>query len=125
MILPEISWAFRLLLTILTCYRLAKLIADDDGPLFIFKRLRYWAKDNAYWEMTDRNVNFEIQEAKDRWFGKWYSLAEGLECPYCVGVWVSLPLFFLLMYPTYYGDLFLILMSISGGQAFLQSLKKQ
>jgi len=30
----------------------------------------------------------------------------------------------LLVWPTYYGDLFLLLMAISGGQAFLQSLGK-
>jgi hypothetical protein len=105
------------------------MLALDDGPLFVFKRVRYWVKDKAWLEATVANeiyyssndVNGEIGE---RWFGKWHNLAEGITCPYCVGVWLSLPLFAMLVWPTYGGDLFLLLMAISGGQAFLQSLDK-
>ena len=119
----------RLLLAILSCYRLAKMIADDDGPGFIFKRVRYYVKDKAYNEANDSQEIYYSKdniegEIGDRWWGKWYNLSEGIECPYCIGVWLSLPLFFMLLYPTEIGDLFLILMSISGGQTFLQSLKK-
>lgn len=108
----------RLILAILTCYRLARMIAEDDGPLFVFKRARYWVKDKAYWN------NFGI-EPDDRHFGKWHNLAEGLSCAYCTGIWLSLPIFALVVWPTYPGDLFLILMAISGGQAFLWSLKRE
>lgn len=123
--IPEISWGFRLFLVILTCYRLAKMIADDDGPLFIFKRFRYVLKDEAYIEATKNGVWSNLENMpNDRWFGFWHNLSEGFSCAYCVGVWVSLPLFYVLLYPTPLTDGFLILMSISGGQAFLQSLKK-
>jgi len=69
-------------------------------------------------------ANAPLKEIDDRHFGKWHNLAEGITCPFCVGMWLSLPLFALLVWPTYYGDLFLLLMAISGGQAFLQTLDK-
>jgi hypothetical protein len=100
------------------------MIADDDGPFFIFKRIRYWALDHSYWEMIQKGINPNVDATTDRWFGKWHNLSEGLSCAYCSGVWISAPLFLMWLYPTYLGDLFLMLMSISGGQAFLQSLKK-
>lgn len=119
----ELHPELRLILSILTCYRLALLVSEDDGPFFIFKRVRYWLKDKAFYEMMDNKLEYN-EANKDRWFGKWHNLAEGLSCPYCTGVWSSLPLILLNIKPTTLGDLFLILMSISGGQAFLQSLKR-
>lgn len=112
---------FRLLLAIFTCYRLSRLIARDDGPFFIFKRIRYWVADKAYFEAKEAGMlaSFGDSPINDRHFGKWYSLTEGLECPYCLGVWFSIPLLFLVLNPTFYGDVFLILMTISGVQAFL------
>lgn len=104
----ELPFILRLALTILTAYRLARMIAMDDGPGFFFERLRLWAKEKANKEKSN--------------LGKWHSLAEGLGCPFCAGVWVSLPLFALLLWPTVYGDMFLLLLSISGAQAFMQSL---
>lgn len=127
MTLPELSWGFRLFLCVLCCYRLSRMIATDDGPGFIFKRIRYWAKDKA-WDEAEKESAFDYwknpQEIEDRHFGKWHNLAEGLSCPYCVGVWLSIPLFLMFLYPMLISDLFLILMSISAGQAFLQSLGK-
>lgn len=99
------NFEFRLLLAIFTCYRLARLIAKDDGPLFLFERIRLWVRGQADNEASN--------------LGKWHSLAEGLECPYCLGVWFSIPLLALVLWPTWEGDVFLILMSISGTQAFL------
>jgi len=100
----------RLILAVFTCYRLARMVAKDDGPGFLFESLRLWAQDKADKEKSN--------------LGKWHSLAEGLGCPYCAGVWLSLPLFAMLVWPTYYGDLFLLLVSLSGMQAFLQTLDK-
>lgn len=114
----ELSLELRLILAILTTYRLARLIARDDGPFFIFKRIRYWVKDKA-WHEAGEPMPFDDDTMNDRYFGNWYSLSEGLSCPYCLGVWFSLPLLALLVWPSYYGDLFLLLMAISGAQAFL------
>lgn len=123
--IQESLWGFRLILAIFTCYRLAYMLAKDDGPLFLFKRIRYWVFDKAYWEARNEGETL-IEDGEevidDRYFGKWHSLSEGIECPYCLGVWFSLPLFALVLWPTYYGDLFLILMTISGVQAFMWGL---
>lgn len=101
------SFELRLILTILTCYRLARMIALDDGPGYFFEFIRDWAQHKA-----DKEANPS---------GKWHNLSEGISCPFCAGVWLSIPLLFLLIYPTIYGDWFLVLMAISGGQAFMQS----
>ena len=115
----------RLILAILTCYRLARMIALDDGPLFIFKRFRYWVKDDAWIEANIAGDTDSItQEIDGRHYGIWHNLSEGLECPYCVGIWLSLPLLALLIWPSVCGDWFLVLMAISGGQAFMQSQDK-
>ena len=101
------TFELRLILAIFTCYRLARMIALDDGPGYIFEEVRAWTQDKADKEPSP--------------FGKWHNLSEGLTCPFCAGVWVSLPLFVLVMRPKKIGDAFLILMTISGVQAFLQS----
>jgi len=120
----NLSFEFRLILAILTCYRLARLIAKDDGPFFLFKRIRYWAKDRAYREASFANKVEANEETRkwvinDRHYGKWHTLAEGLECTYCAGVWVSIPLFLFVVYPTIATDLFMLLMAVSGAQAWL------
>jgi len=118
----------RFVLAVFTCYRLARMLALDDGPFFIFKRLRYWVKDKAFYEADKAGMLILIADSSnlisDRHYGKWHNLAEGLSCPFCAGVWISLPLFALLVRPTWAGDLFLLLMSISGAQAFLQTMDK-
>jgi hypothetical protein len=50
----------------LAIYRAAKLIAEEDGPAFVFKRLR-----GRY---SDDKRTFDV----------------GLRCVYCIGVWVAL-----------------------------------
>jgi len=112
------DFLIRLFLAVMSCYRLARLISRDDGPLFLFKRVRYWAKDNAWIEGSTINAG-GVRTMDDRHYGKWHSLAEALECPYCLGVWLSIPLLGLVLMPSYWGDMFLILMTISGVQAWL------
>lgn len=100
----------RLILAILTCYRIARMIAMDDGPGYIFESVRNWAQGKA-------------DKEKDP-AGKWHNLSEGLNCPFCAGVWVSLPLLALLIWPTVVGDWFMVLVAISGAQAFMQTQDK-
>lgn len=111
----------RLFLAVMTCYRLSRLISRDDGPLFWFKRVRYWAKDKAFYEAGNRVTITKDGEVKfdDRYYNRWHSLAEGLECPYCLGVWLSIPLLLFVIYPMTITDLFMLLMTISGVQAWL------
>jgi len=115
---------FRYVLAIFAIYRLARLIALDDGPFFVFKRIRYWVKDKAWEEASLVDAMDNSLKISDRYFGKWHNLAEGISCPFCIGIWTSLFIFPMLVWPTYYGDLFLLLVSLSGMQAFLQTLDK-
>lgn len=99
------DFLIRLVLAIFTCYRLARLVAKDDGPMFLFEHIRQWVKAKA----DEESYNL----------GKWHSLSEGLECPYCLGVWFSIPLLLFVIYPMTITDLFMLLMTISGVQAWL------
>jgi hypothetical protein len=128
--LSDSDFLIRFTLAIFTCYRLARLVAKDDGPLFWFKRVRYWAKDRAWYEAGHNNMlesesgarvvnGKKVATISDRHYGKWHSLAEALECPYCLGVWLSIPLSLFVIYPMTVTDLFMLLMTISGVQAWL------
>jgi hypothetical protein len=84
--------------------------------------VRYWAKDKAWYEagVVDK-IDYKNKPLAidDRYYDKWHSLAEALECPYCLGVWLSIPLFLFVIYPMTVTDLFMLLMAISGVQAWL------
>jgi hypothetical protein len=49
----------------LAVYRVARMVAEEDGPAFVFKRMR---------------ARFTNDKS---------SIAVGIRCPYCVGVWAS------------------------------------
>jgi len=53
----------------LAVYRFSRLIALEDGPAWIFKRLRSLIRERA---------------GADSW------ISEGIQCPYCVSFWLSL-----------------------------------
>ena len=99
--LPE--WA-RLVLAALTCYRLAQLVAIDDGPADAFLRLRAWA--GAY----DIGQDSRPERGLGRLLG----------CPYCLGVWFALPCAAAALWPTWAGDAALLVLGIAGAQSVLQ-----
>lgn len=101
--------SLRLLFAVLTCYRLAQLLVYDDGPLFVFDRLRTFTE--------DRKIK---EQARGKLKGPWASLDGVVTCPFCVGLWASIVCLVLIIYPTYPGDLFLLWWGIAGGQAYLQ-----
>lgn len=91
-----------LALSVLACYRLAQLVAFDEGPFGIFHRFRVFAR--AY----DYDKQGQPQDA----------LGRLVTCPYCLGMWIALPL-------AIYVDLslwWLWWLAIAGGQTFLQGL---
>jgi hypothetical protein len=53
-------------------YRVARMVVEEDGPAFVFRRLR------------------------DRFTNDKRALDVGLRCAYCVGFWVALPITILL-----------------------------
>jgi hypothetical protein len=107
-----VSKALRLLLAILACYRLGQLVAVDDGPGFVFARLREWADGQARHE----------QELGFRRSGR-ESLSDGLHCPFCVGMWAAGLLALLVARPVKAGDFILTALGIAGAQAWLEEHK--
>lgn len=102
----------RLILATLTCFRLAQLIALDNGPLFIFQRFR----------MTIEQ--FIATRGKQQSY-LWRSIADGLSCPYCLGFYLSLLCSLLVLFPSQVGDLFLLWFGVMGMQAFLQGVSNR
>ena len=101
---------FLFLILSLTCYRLAQLIATDDGPLSIFGRLRQW---------IDRRAKAEQEQGKRL---IWQSAADGIHCPFCVGVWVAMPLALVMGGLDWYIPIYWL--AIAGAQSFLEGLSK-
>lgn len=102
----------RLILAILACYRIANLVAEDDGPGDVFRRLRGW---------TDHKRLEEQAGGLAR--GRWANIDDGVRCPYCVGVWAA-ALLASLVY-TGIADPVLLWLGIAGGQAILQDLRRE
>lgn len=92
----------KLVFLVLVCYRLADLLAYDEGPFSVFKRLRVWL--GAY----DYGPNGEAQTILGRF----------VSCPYCLGVWIALPLAIWASLDYWW----LWWFAIAGGQSFLQSM---
>ncbi len=102
---PEwLRWA----LAALACYRLAQLIALDDGPADWLLRVRDWAGCSRYGE-DGRPAS---------------SLGRLLACPYCLGVWFAAPCAGLALWPTTIGDVFLAVLGLAGAQAALEGGKR-
>lgn len=86
------------LLAVLAVYRLARMIATEEGPLALFERTRarLGGNDQADW------------------------LGRGIACPLCVGFWVSLVVSLLLLPFSSWNGLVLNWLGIAGGAAALQ-----
>ena len=86
------------------CFRLAELIAVDDGPGDIMIKVRAWF--GAY-DLDDDG------EPKT-------SIGRGIICPYCIGIWLA----FFLAFAVAPLDWRMLLwwFAIAGGQAFLQGI---
>lgn len=82
-----------LIVASLAVFRLAYLITKESGPFFFFWYARKAAKKD-----------------KDS------SLAEGIDCPYCVGVWVSvaITLYLLLPFRLLWIDYSIVILAVAG-----------
>ena len=97
-----------LAIAILATYRLANLLPEDNGPFFIFKRIRLYANAKM------------INEDKD--LGIWTNIDDGITCPHCMGLYAAIFCGLLISWHNFYGNLFLLIMAIAGGQSLLQKL---
>lgn len=102
---------FLFLLLALACYRIARLIAIDEGPAGIFVKLRIAA--GAF----DYNEAGQIKT----------SLGRGIACPHCVGMYAAIVLVVVVLLAPQ-GNirdgimLFILLFAIAGAQSFLQTI---
>lgn len=101
-ILPE--GGLRYVLGVLAVYRLVMMIGLDDGPFNLLLRFRTWAG------VYDLGPNGQPRRGGGRF----------LACPYCVGVLVAAVVTFLVLWPTFGGDILLIAYGLAGAQAVLQ-----
>lgn len=97
----------RLVLAALAVFRAAELFSVDDGPFAVFKRLRKFLGQKA---AGATELDF------------WYNLAALVNCPFCIGVWLSAVMYLLIVYQTPLGDFVLTVLAISGLQSFLTSM---
>ena len=104
------SFILRLFIAIFAVYRLSQLLPEDDGPFFIFRRIREFCDNKAVKE----------QEKTGSLDGIWSNINEGITCPYCMGMYISIFCCALLVWPTIPGDLFLLVFALAGGQTLLQ-----
>lgn len=100
----------RFIILSLACYRLAQLIANDDGPLSIFGRIR---------RGVDRKAKAEQEEGRGL---IWQSVSDGINCPFCVGVWVAAVLG--VVYTGIDRLLFIRILAIAGAQSWLEGMHK-
>lgn len=97
----------KLILAALATYRLAQLIAWDSGPGYSLKWLRIY-------------INNKYQDEG----GMWENIDEGINCPYCLGIYFALFCLILLKKPSRIGDFILYWFGIAGGQALMQGITK-
>lgn len=91
----------------LATYRLARLIAIDEGPWSIFLILR--ARLGAF--------NWDAAGNPDT------ALGRAISCPYCVGVYAACLLYVLYLFP--YLRWIVELLAVMGVQALAQSLERE
>lgn len=91
-------------LAVLAVYRLARLIAIEEGPAGIFMRLRTALGAYDYGENGEPETN----------------LGRGIGCPLCVGVWVALLIAPLVVWPSTWGVMVLTWLGLAGGQTLLE-----
>jgi hypothetical protein len=52
--------------------------------------------------------------------GFWAAIDEWASCPYCQGIYMALLVSLLILWQNYYGNVFLLIFAIAGGQSLLQ-----
>jgi hypothetical protein len=105
---------FRFAIAVLATFRIAHLLPDDDGPLYVFQRIRLF---------VDRQADKE--RAKGVPLGFWQNVYDGITCAYCQGLYAAVLCAILLIYPTVYGDVFLFALALAGAQTMLQKWEEK
>jgi hypothetical protein len=99
------------LIAILATYRLAHLLPEDEGPFFIFTRIRLFIGTKAMMENNE--------------LGFWANVDSGINCVYCCGLYAAMLVSLLILWQNYYGNIFLLIFAIAGSQSLLQKWGKE
>lgn len=91
---------------ILATYRLAHFLPEDDGPFFIFTRIR------SFFAAKAMNENDAL--------GIWNNIDGGINCIYCCGLYAAIFCVVLSKKKWKLGDWLLLILAIAGGQSLLQ-----
>lgn len=95
----------RLVVAALATYRLARLLAWDEGPAGLFASFRR--------ALGGEDIDLETGQPAT-------NLGRGVTCPHCLGVWIAALLSLLSLYPSRLGDVFLAVFGLAGAQSYLQ-----
>lgn len=98
----------RWLFVILATYRVARMIAYEEGPFSIFLRLRLLL--GAY----DIGANGEPQTV----------IGRGISCPLCLGLYFAALWTGVALNPSLFTDALLIWFGVAGAQAYLQNTER-
>jgi hypothetical protein len=104
---------FLFLLGVLSVYRLAVLIAIDDGPGDWCVALRTWL--GAYEYREDPTPR--LPGASAQWRAR-SNLGRAISCPRCLSMWVAIPVALLLFWHTGLAIL-VVWLALSGGAIWL------
>lgn len=88
----------------LACFRLAELFSVDYGPYHVFANIRSW--------LGRKGSGSKF----------WANIAEGINCPWCVGVWFATLLIIPFLLQNVVLDAIVLIFGIAGLQSLLQSL---
>ena len=72
---------FEFIVLALATWRLANLLVNEDGPLYVFKRLREWVGIEEVTTVTAQGLQTAYAAANP--------VAEGLLCLWCTSVWCA------------------------------------
>jgi len=103
-----VSDEVRLVLLAFATYRIAELITIDEGPYGIFEGIRSFFKKKAM--LSGKQNSFTM------------NIAKLLECPFCVGIWISIVAGFVYLWYNPVADFVTIIFAIAGIQAFLENI---
>jgi hypothetical protein len=99
-----LAFAIHFVIAALAVYRLAYMIAMEDGPFAIFSRFRLWLGRNA----ADRPEH-----------GIAWTLAELFNCPHCLGIWLAFLFAPAVIWPSMITDVIIIVFALAGLQSYL------
>ena len=122
----EVRFLFTFLAAVLACYRLAQAFALDE----VFEPVRSFAGRRAAMRYTGKNRILRVIVTGT--IRAWRGIAYLLNCPFCIGFWLALPLSLIVANlsstietrPVSLVELLLMWFAIAGGQAFLESQRK-